>query len=281
MPIKHVLAALRSARPARVTLELAPAAAELRVVVAADSGLLKTFRLAATDATILQASVDGGALPAGFTAAPGELGTLLASLGPATEASVAIGAAPAPGAGHAPVELRSHATAAARDAGRAAPSAALRLGGASASLRAVRAPVGGASVTLSSRDLRALLPLCEALGADVELRFGSPGAPALATPTPRDRVAGDDGALPDVRLVLATLEGEEEQEGGVGGGGGGAAGPPPAPPPPQHATAAAPRDPYAYRGASPAAPPPPPGTVGDGNDGDAVAGTPPDERPPG
>lgn len=254
-------------------------AAELRVVVAADSGLLKTFRLAATDAIILQANVDGGALPAGFAAVPAELGTLLASLGPASEASVTIGDAPAGAAGHAPVELRSHATAAARDAGRAAPTAALKLGGASASLRAVRAPPGGATITLSSRDLRSLLPLCETLGADVELRFGPPGSPALATPAPRDRVGGDDGTLPDVRLVLATLDAEEGD--GVGGGGGGGPGPPPpgAPPPEQRAAAQAPpRDPYAYRGASPAAPRPPPAT---GDDDDAVAGTPPDERPPG
>jgi hypothetical protein len=283
LPAKHVLASLRGGRADSVALVLAPAHAEAVVTVTTDAGLTKRFRLAALDAVIMTAAVDGAALPAGFAAAPGELGTLLASLGGGAHATLRVGPPPPPGApGHAVVELSSYAGGggggggahrpAGRGVGGAAPSTRLQLGAASSTLRAVRAPPTGARVTLSSRDLRALLPLCDAVGADVDVRFGAPGGPALACPLPRDGgpVGTGDGTAPDVQLVLATQVEEEEE-----GGGAGRVEAPAASVPPPSARPAGRRDPYAF-GGTPAAPAQPasavpPSAAGDSDDS-AVAG---------
>ena len=306
VPAKHVLAALRGGRADSVALELAPALAEASVTVTSDTGLTKRFRVAALDATILNATVDEASLTAGFVAPPGELGTLLASLGGGPHATLAVGPPPLPGAGgHATVELASWmgpaGGASSSTAQRAAaPSARLQLGGGSASLRCVRAPPRGARVTLSSRDLRALLPLCDALAADVDVAFGGPGRPARAASAPREGgTFGGDGATPDVILVLATQQEEDEGEGVPS-----QQAAPPAPQPrarvaaaaPPPAAAPAPVDPYAFQGtpgvtlrAAAAAEVPSSeedeggdavddGDASDG-DGDGVAATPPDQMP--
>ena len=258
VPAKHILAALRGGRADSVALELAPALAEASVTVTSDTGLTKRFRVAALDATILNATVDEASLTAGFVASPGELGTLLASLGGGPHATLAVGPPPLPGAGgHATMELESWTGpaggASSSSAQRAAaPSARLQLGGGSASLRCVRAPPRGARVTLSSRDLRALLPLCDTLGADVDVAFGGPGRPARAAPAPREGgTFGGDGATPDVILVLATQQEEDAGEGVPSHQAARAQAPQPrartaaaAPPP---AAAPAPVDPYAFQ----------------------------------
>ena len=81
----------------------------------------------------------------------------------------------------------------------------------SPSLSSAPSPGIFVDVTLSSRDLRAVLPLCEALGADAALGAAGPGAPVLVRAVPRAgaAAAGPEAArmlaCVEVQLVLATL----------------------------------------------------------------------------
>ena len=181
------------------------------------------------------------------------------------------------------VELRSYSdggaganNAGANSGAKAPVRTTLRLD-AAVSLRDVRVPPPDSSssaassahanfvdVTLSARDLRAVLPLCESLGADASFRAACPGAPVLVEAVPRPASldlggVGNGTAVAErllsheVQLVLATLA-ESAIE------------PPPAatlrqqavPLPPVPAAAAAPR--AATAAAAAAAAPPPPAT---------------------
>eukprot|EP00884_Botryococcus_braunii_P012178 jgi/Botrbrau1/20961/Bobra.0135s0079.1 len=199
--MKQALAIFRTQKVAKLEISIAQDAARLTATVFSENGLVKEYTIPCMESEILQAAVDRASLPTCVVAAARELNKLLSSFQSNLE-EITIIAMPESDRASKPVQLHSFLDPAKAGTERSLQTQ-LCIDTMEVFLSYQHASSTPSDVTFNLKDLRCMLALCEAMQADVTIRFDRPGQPLLVEPVFRG------AALQEVdyaaELVLATL----------------------------------------------------------------------------
>jgi len=204
LPGKSLLTVFRSQRIKSLAVELKVADTAMTFTLECGNGLQKTFMVQCMDTEILQASVDKDQFPVTVVAETGEMNKLLSTFQSSLD-EIIILCNPDSGSGPGrpkPVQLQSFF-----DPAKGNTEKALRTQLAIDTHHVFlnyRNTLGEATdVTFNLKDFRCMVQLCEAMTANMVLRFDQPGLPLVVEPHLHS------GAIEELQyeaeLVLATL----------------------------------------------------------------------------
>ncbi|CAL8471520.1 g11062 [Coccomyxa elongata] len=204
---KQALSLFRTQRIVKIYLELDSTASKLTAEVSAENGLEKQYKIPCMDTEILQTSVDKDTFPTCVNAAANELNRLLSTFQKELE-EITIIAMPeeTEGEGHGrqtkAVQLHSFIDPAKGHADRTLHTQ-LSVDTHELFLDYRHNSSEASDVTFNLKDFKAMLVLCEGLGANVTICFEQPGAPLLVQPLFHSNNPLEEYVTAE--LVLATL----------------------------------------------------------------------------
>ncbi|KAK9836039.1 hypothetical protein WJX81_008024 [Elliptochloris bilobata] len=203
--IKHMLALFRTQRIFKLGVHLDTESSKLVATLLSESGLEKQYQVPCMEARILQANLERDAFPTCVIAAASELNRLLGSFQNNLE-EITIIATPDDDVANGPpsraVQLHSFVDPL-KSKSQHTLHTQLAVDTHEVFLSYQHSADAACDVTFNLRDFKAMLTLCEALNADVAIRFGQPGSPLVVEPHLPAHVA-QEAALA-AELVLATL----------------------------------------------------------------------------